>query len=253
MSATGGAGGEARCALVTGVSRGIGRAIATRLLGDGWSVHGTYRAETALAEELAAAHPGLTLHRADFAVEGDLERLLEALAGVRLDGLVNNAGTLHFEEAADFEAEVEPWRETLEVNVIAPVRLARALADQLEPGGSIVNITSVDGTVGSYNSMAYAASKAALQSATMSLANLLGARGLRVNAVSPGWIDTEMISEHELAASLTPLARVGAPAEVADAVAWLLGPDSSFVSGASIVVDGGMSNVEPVLKKEYEG
>jgi NAD(P)-dependent dehydrogenase (short-subunit alcohol dehydrogenase family) len=253
MSAAGGAAGAGRCALVTGVSRGIGRAIAERLLGDGWSVHGTFRAEAALAEELALAHRGLTLHQADFAVEGDLERLLEALAGVHLDGLVNNAGTLHFEEAADFEAEVEPWRRTLEVNVIAPMRLTRALADQFEPGGAIVNITSVDGTVGSYNSMAYAASKAALGSATMSLANLLGGRGLRVNAVSPGWIDTEMISEHELAASLTPLARVGAPAEVADAVAWLLGPESSFVSGASIVIDGGMSNVEPVLKKEFEG
>lgn len=240
---------RARRALVTGVSRGIGRAIARRLLDDGWEVIGTYRTEADAARELAAADR-LTLHRVDLGDDASVAALLEALAGVPLDGLVNNAGMIHFE--ADGELELEPWRRTLEVNLTAPVRLARALGGQLAAGGSIVNIASVDGTVGSYNSMAYAASKAALLSATKSLANLLGERGIRVNAVTPGWIDTEMANEEELAISLTPLARLGRPAEVGDVVAWLLGPESSFVSGASIVIDGGLSNVDPVLKREWE-
>lgn len=238
-----------RRALVTGVSRGIGRAIARRLLDDGWEVIGTYRTEADAAREIAAADR-LTLHQVDLGDDASVGALLEALAGIALDGLVNNAGMIHFE--ADGELELEPWRRTLEVNLTAPVRLARALGGRLAEGGSIVNIASVDGTVGSYNSMAYAASKAALLSATKSLANLLGERGIRVNAVTPGWIDTEMANEEELAISLTPLARLGRPAEVGDVVAWLLGPESSFVSGASIVIDGGLSNVDPVLKREWE-
>jgi len=240
---------ERRRALVTGVSRGIGRAIAARLLGDGWEVIGTYRTGTDAARELVAANPRLTLHQVDLGEDGSVQALIEALAGVRLDGLVNNAGMIHFE--ADGDLELEQWRRTLEVNLTAPVRLARALADRLE-GGAVVNVASVDGTVGSYNSIAYAASKAALLSATKSLANLLGERRIRVNAVTPGWIDTEMASEEELAVSLTPLARLGRPTEVADMVAWLLGPQSSFVSGASMVIDGGLSNVDPVLKREWE-
>lgn len=241
---------RARRVLVTGVSRGIGRAIARRLLDDGWEVIGTYRTGADAARELAPAGDRLTLHQVDLGDDASVGALLEALAEVPLDGLVNNAGMIHFE--ADGELELESWRRTLEVNLTAPVRLARALGGRLAAGGSIVNIASVDGTVGSYNSMAYAASKAALLSATKSLANLLGERGIRVNAVTPGWIDTEMANEEELAISLTPLARLGRPAEVGDVVAWLLGPESSFVSGASIVIDGGLSNVDPVLKREWE-
>ncbi|MBS1860857.1 MAG: SDR family oxidoreductase [Actinobacteria bacterium] len=239
-----------RRALVTGVSRGIGRGIAARLLGDGWEVLGTYRAGADAAREFAAAEPRLTVHQVDLADDGSVGELIEAAGAAPLDGLVNNAGMIHFEAAG--ELELEPWRRTLAVNLTAPVRLARALGGQMAAGGAIVNVASVDGTVGSYNSMAYAASKAALLNATKGLANLLGERGVRVNVVTPGWIDTEMANEEELAISLTPLARLGRPAEVADAVAWLLGPQSSFVSGASIVIDGGLSNVDPVLKREWE-
>jgi NAD(P)-dependent dehydrogenase (short-subunit alcohol dehydrogenase family) len=240
-----------RRAVVTGVSSGIGRQIAARLLDDGWAVHGTFRSNPEGAEELAGRHPGLVLHGVDLASDDGVGRLLDELRELELDGLVNNAGMIHFEAPGEFE--LEPWRQTLEVNLTAPVRLCRGLEERFRPGASIVNIASVDGTVGSYNSIAYAASKAALLSATKSLANLLGERGIRVNAVTPGWIETEMANEQELAVSLTPLARIGDPAEVADTVAWLLGPGSSFVSGASIVIDGGLSNVDPVLKKEWEG
>ncbi len=240
---------ETRRYVVTGVSRGIGRAIASRLLEGGCEVIGTYRSGRDGARQLAQANPGLSLHQVDLGDPAEVGRFIEALGSVPLDGLVNNAGMIHFESDS---FEVEAWRETLEVNLMAPVRLSRELAGQFRPEASVVNIASVDGTVGSYNSMAYAASKAALLNATQGLANLLGERGFRVNAVTPGWIATDMADEHELIRSITPLNRLGEPGEVADTVAWLLGPESSFVSGASIVVDGGMSNVDVVLKKEWE-
>lgn len=242
-------GGSRPRALVTGVSRGIGRAIAARLLYDGWEVLGTYRAGRESAEELAARFPGLTLHRSDFAEEAAVEELIAAVGEGPLDGLVNNAGLIHFEDLDEFDPAA--WRETLEVNLTAPVRLARGLESALE-GGVVVNIASTDGLTGSYNSMAYGVSKAALLNATKSLGNLMARSNVRVVAVSPGWIETEMTSEDELAASLTPLGRSGAPEEVASAVAWLLGGEASFVSGANLIVDGGYGNVDYVMLKEAE-
>jgi NAD(P)-dependent dehydrogenase (short-subunit alcohol dehydrogenase family) len=236
-------------ALVTGISRGIGRAIATRLLNDGWEVEGTFRQERRGAEALAERFPSLRIHQADFSNEDAVEELLSAIDGRPLSGLVNNAGVIHFEDLQSFDPA--RWRETLEVNLTAPVLLSRALEPWLH-GGVVVNIASTDGLTGSYNSIAYGVSKAALLNATKSLANLLARSDIRVVAVSPGWIETEMTSESELASSLTPLKRTGAPEEVASAVAWLLSSEAAFVTGANLIIDGGYENVDYVILKEAE-
>jgi NAD(P)-dependent dehydrogenase (short-subunit alcohol dehydrogenase family) len=239
-----------RRALVTGVSRGIGREIAARLLGDGWEVHGTYRESRESAEALAAEFELLTIHRADFADPGAVDELLEALDGLRFAGLVNNAGVIHFEDLDRFDPDA--WRETLEVNLTAPVRIARGLEKALE-GGVVVNIASTDALVGSYNSIAYGASKAALLNATKGLANLLARSGVRVVAVSPGWIETEMTTEADLVASIAPLGRSGTPAEVANMVSWLLGDEAGYVTGANMIIDGGYGNVDYVMLEEAKG
>lgn len=240
---------ERPLALVTGVSRGIGRGIAQRLLADGWAVHGTYRSGQREAEDLAREHPSCTVQRVDVTQDDDVAGLLDHLAGRRLRGLVNNAGMIHFEDLDVFE--LDAWRRTFEVNLTAPVRLTRLLEPQLA-GGAVVNVASTDAHTGAYNSIAYAASKAALLSVTRSLGNLLARSEIRVNAVTPGWIATEMTTEEEAAVALTPLARLGTPADVAAAVAWLLSPQAAFVTGTDLVIDGGYGNVDYVTKLEAD-
>jgi NAD(P)-dependent dehydrogenase (short-subunit alcohol dehydrogenase family) len=234
-------------ALVTGVSVGIGRAIAARLAADGYEVHGTYLSHELEANDLAAELPAIVLHRVDLAADSGVRSLLDELPEGPMDALVNNAG-IALEDPLD-RLDPEIWQRTFAINLMAPVALTRALEDRLADG-SVVNIASTDARVGSYSSAAYAASKAALVSATRSLANLLARSRIRVNSVSPGWIDTQMTTLPDLAAEVAPMQRIGQPEEVANAVAWLLGAQSSFVTGSDFVVDGGFGNVEPVLRRE---
>lgn len=238
-----------RHALVTGISRGIGKAICIELLNAGYSVHGVYNQSHDEATELAARHPRLILHRADLADRGAVLKLTSLLKGERFSALVNNAGIIEFEDFSHYDYAI--WDRTLSVNVTAPLLLCTALQSNIHEGGAIVNIASTDGLIGSFSSMAYAASKAALMNLTKSLANNFGARGIRVNAVAPGWINTGMSTEPSLeAAKLTPLGRNGTPEDVARVVVWLLSDTSNFVTGATLNVDGGYTNVDYIMRRE---
>jgi NAD(P)-dependent dehydrogenase (short-subunit alcohol dehydrogenase family) len=238
--------------VITGAGTGIGTRITRRTIGKGGSVIGIYNTAADEARKLEQEFPGaLKMLHADLADPESLSGLADSLLGEgKLNGLVNNAGAIDFRRWDEFS--IDEWRKVFAVNVDAPVFLVHALRHSFTGDASIVNIASTDGMIGSFGSIAYSASKAAMLNVTKSLANLLGPDGIRVNAVAPGWINTGMSTDASYAAGeLTPLGRNGTPDEVAGVVEFLLGDDSRFVTGASITVDGGYANVDPIMKQEY--
>ena len=234
--------------LVTGSTRGIGRAIAAELLSRGARVGIHGRAADRVEEACAELAPDRTVPlAADLDDPEEAGRLVERLAEAagRFDGLVNNAGG---GRAVAFRGlDLESWRATQRVNLEAAFVAARAAYARLRKArrGGIVNIASLAAHgPGRWMGADYAASKAGLVSLTQSLA-LEGARfGVRCNAVSPGFVETDMtadLSDERRQQLGIPLGRVAAPEEIARVVGFLLSPDSSYITGQVLHVDGGLS------------
>jgi len=242
----------AAVAVVTGASRGIGEAIALRLAADGFRLILIARSEESLARPqglVSDADAGHEWHVCDLADGPALSALCRTLASsdVPIDVLVNNAGIAAPGPAA---AQLERWDTVMAVNLRAPVQLVAALEPQLRRsrrGASIVNIGSAFGVRAVPGALAYVASKSALHAVTQALAVEYGPLNIRVNAVAPGFIDTDMFEQAhppERRAALSqshPLGRVGSPSEVASVVSFLCSAESSFVSGAVIPIDGGLA------------
>jgi len=240
---------QRKVALVTGSATGIGRAAAVRFASQRLAVAVNYsRSEKEAGETLAEVKkhgvPAI-LCKADVAEEGAVEemvaRCVRELGG--LDVLVNNAGTTRFIDHTDLAAlTAEVWDEILAVNVKGTYFCCRAAMPALqERQGSIVNVTSVAGLQGHGSSMAYAASKAALNCLTKSLARAFGPK-VRVNAVAPGPVLTRWLADHmdhvEKSVQITPMRRAASPDDIADAIAFLaLG--TTLMTGQILVVDGG--------------
>ncbi|MGW2787193.1 SDR family NAD(P)-dependent oxidoreductase [Streptomyces populi] len=239
--------------IVTGGSRGIGAATCVRLATDGHDVVVGYVSDGGAAERTAAAVRAAGARcvtvRVDTSDEAAVERLFDT-AGDRLGpvtGLVNNAGvTGPLGRLAD--ADAADLRRVVEVNLLGTLLCSRRAARSMAAlgGGAIVNVSSAAATLGSPGEFVhYAASKAAVDALTTGLAKELGPDGIRVNAVAPGMIDTEMHAamgdpgRAGRAAASIPLRRVGAAEEIAAAVAWLMSPDASYTTGAVLRVSGG--------------
>ncbi|MFG3171385.1 SDR family NAD(P)-dependent oxidoreductase [Streptomyces sp. NPDC048200] len=239
--------------IVTGGSRGIGAATCVRLAADGHDVAVGYVSDADAAERTASAvreaGARCVTVRVDTSDETDVERLF-ATAEERLGpvtGLVNNAGvTGPLGRLSD--ADPADLRRVLEVNVLGTLLCSRRAARSMAAlgGGVIVNVSSAAATLGSPGEFVhYAASKAAVDALTTGLAKELGADGIRVNAVAPGMIDTEMHAamgapdRAERAAASIPLGRAGRADEIAAAVAWLMSAEASYATGAVLRVSGG--------------
>ena len=238
--------------IVTGGSRGIGAAICRKLGQQGYAVAVNYAARPEAAEavvqEIIAAGGQAQAFRGDVANEQDVDSLFDAAqqAFGRVAGLVNNAGIVGGACRVD-ELTAEALQRTFAVNVVGTILAARAAVRSMSTrhggaGGSIVNLSSVAARLGGPGELVhYAASKGAIDSFTIGLGREVADEGIRVNAVAPGLIDTEMNPSERQArfAPSIPMKRVGVASEVAEAVAWLLSPASSYVTGTTLTVSGG--------------
>lgn len=237
-----------RVMLLTGASRGIGHATVKRFSAAGWRVITCSRhpfPENCPWEMGPEDHIQVDLSDADNTVDAIAE-IKRRLENGRLDALVNNAGISPKGEGGSrlgtIETNLRDWQKVFQVNFFAPVMLARGLMDELkEARGSVVNVTSIAGSrVHPFAGAAYATSKAALAGLTREMAGDFGPHGIRVNAISPGEIDTAILSPgtDKIVAQI-PMRRLGTPEEVAKAIYFLCTDQSSYVHGAEIHINGG--------------
>lgn len=248
---------SAKVAIVTGSSSGIGAATAVALAGRGWSVVVNYSKSAKEAESVAARCPAAIAVRANVAEDAECKRLVQAALDKwgRLDALVNNAGTTKFVQHADLDGlDAADFQRIYATNVIAPFQMCRAAAPALKAShGSIVNVSSVAALLGTGSSIAYAASKAALNTLSMSLARVL-APEVRVNLVAPGFVDTPWMTAgygaeryaklREGYSAVAPLGDVCQPDDVARAIVWLV-EDAGKVTGQTVYVDSGIHVATP--------
>lgn len=229
-------------ALVTGGSRGIGRAIAERLLSRGYDVVVAARDFSSLGT-LSAAHASRVLQvTADLSTEGGRATLLSQVAGQNFNALIFAAGIVEYKDSLATSDEL--LRRHLATNFESAFALARDLSKQVVDGGALVFVASTLAETTAPNTAAYAASKAALVSAMRSFALSLGGRGVRVNAISPGIVETEMLSkrpkqEQEALLALHPLGHFASVEDIADATEYLL--DSPFVTATNLTIDAGLT------------
>ena len=243
---------EGKVAVVSGASRGIGRAVALRLARDGAAVALLAR-DAAKAEEVAGEirDSGDTRALALGCDVSSLARAAEAVETVlaelgRVDVLVNNAGITR--DNLILRMSEEEWDDVIATNLKGCFNLSKAVVRPMlrARGGSIVNVSSIVGLIGNPGQCNYAATKGGMIALTFSLAKELASRGIRVNAVAPGFVETDMTAALPEVArdgfgEKIPLGRMGTPEEIAEVVAFLSGPASSYITGEVIRVDGGLA------------
>ena len=246
-----------KTAIITGSASGIGAATAIELSRRGFAVLINYSKSKEQAEEVAAKCKDAIVVQADVGEDAQCRKLVQAAMDKwgRVDALVNNAGTTKFVKHADLDGlSADDFLRIYRLNVVGPFQMTRACAPALKAAkGAVVNVSSVASLLGTGSSMAYAASKAALNSLTMSLARVLGPE-VRVNAVCPGYVDTPWQTNAHGAerakqaadrySTMVPLQDYARPEDVADAIVWLI-EGARQTTGETLFIDGGLHIATP--------
>lgn len=236
-----------KVALVTGASRGIGKACAKALAEHGFRIAIHYRSQEEKAKEVAASLPESQIFQADLAQEEDCRKLIKEVKDTmgRIDVLVNNAG-ISIDQIITF-AKPQELEQVFDTNFKSVFHLCKAASRVMikQKSGNIINLTSVVGHTGNAGQSMYAASKGAVTAFTKSIAADLANFGIVANCVAPGFIDTEMTDTlpdevKEQILNKIPLKRLGSPDEVAAVVAFLASESASYITGSTIHVNGGM-------------
>lgn len=242
---------QKRVAIVTGATRGIGLAVAMRLAGDGFDIVANYRGDDDVADaarkQLEASGRTIVMSKGDVSNADEAGALIEtALSELgQLDALINNAGITR--DTLMMRMSEDDWDSVLSINLKGAFLTSKAAIRPMirQRSGRIVNMTSVVGLVGNAGQANYASAKAGLVGLTKSMAREVGSRGITVNAVAPGFIETRLtdVLNQEIKDNLLkqiPAGRLGQPEDVAGAVAFLVSPDASYITGHVLTVDGGL-------------
>ncbi|MDV2988885.1 MAG: SDR family oxidoreductase [Dehalogenimonas sp.] len=227
--------------IITGAANGIGKVTAQKARDSGYEVYGLDKVK------IDAGNPefsGINWLHTDLSKKHEVEDAIKSLNNKPLFGIINNAAEILGSPWEEFN--FDEWDKAIEANLTAPLRLCHGLRKNLVKGGSIVNISSHGGRHAAYASIPYTLTKAAQINLTQSLAANFGPYGVRVNAVVPGWVNTESAKPYipEVTAEITPLGRNAEPEEIADAILFLLSDKARFINGTQLVVDGGYDAID---------
>jgi len=256
-----------KLALITGVSRNIGKSICRKFLAEGYQVIGTYNTSEQAAEVLKKEYSDLTLYQVDFCSEESTTAFIRKMKAYHFDVVVNNAGTMNCTDDGDIVHEfrnfsLSAFEDVMRCNFYAPLRICIELQDNINVDGAIINIASTDGMVATYASLSYSASKAALINLGKSLGNNFYPKNkVRVITISPGWImaddDSGMGSDENSAGGkagiLSPIGRNGHTVEIAEEVYTLVSSKSKLANGNNYVFDGGFTNYDVIYWEEANG
>jgi cylG protein len=238
-----------KVAIVTGGTRGIGRAVSEELMQGGYKVIAIYSSNTKDANEMKTSYPAIDIEQCDISDPKSSQQMVNAIFRRygSIDCLVNNAGIVR--DGYFLMMSEKKWREVIDVNILGVVNMSKNVMRIMklkQTKGKIVNLSSVSGVAGQIGQANYAATKGAVISITKTLAKEFAPDGINVNCVSPGFIETDMtkelLSKEDNIENQIPLRRFGKPKEVAFLVGFLVSEKADYITGKNIVIDGGLIN-----------